>query len=176
MGSMPDTERSTTADIEGFTAFMAACQHRMIRLAELLTADHGRAEDLAQHGFAMAYSSWRRLRDDNPEAYVRRCIVNGHYDWWRRRMWRERPGAVMPERADNRDQIAIVTERDLVFKALGRLTARERAVIVLRYYLDLSEAQIAGELGIRPGTVKSTTARALAKLRDDAELTTEALA
>jgi RNA polymerase sigma-70 factor (sigma-E family) len=146
----------------------------MLRLAELLTGDRGRAEDLAQDGYAKAYAAWARIRGGDPQAYVRRCIVNANTDWWRRRTWREQPRPLVPDQQERADMTALHAARDVVLRALARLTARERAVIALRFYLDLTEFQIASELGIAPGTVKSTVARALAKLRADAELRAEA--
>ncbi|MFL6115226.1 MAG: SigE family RNA polymerase sigma factor [Catenulispora sp.] len=159
---------------DGFAEFVRGSQTRMVHLAELLTRDRGRAEDLAQHAYAKAYASWPRVSRGDPEAYVRRCIVNANVDWWRRRTWHERPSEVLPEAAQRGgDPAASAADRDLVLRALSRLTDRERTVIALRFYLDMSEVQVASELGIRPGTVKSTTARALAKLRQDAELRSE---
>jgi RNA polymerase sigma-70 factor (sigma-E family) len=162
------------AELEEFSEFVVGVQATMVRLAELLTGDRDRAEDLAQEGFARAFASWRRVRTD-PAAYVRRCIVNANTDWWRRRTWRERPHSAVPDRPDPADSTeqAVVT-RDAVLRALSKLTARERAVLALRYYMDLSEIQISAELGIARGTVKSTVARALGKLRADAELRSEA--
>jgi RNA polymerase sigma factor (sigma-70 family) len=104
---------------------------------------------------------------------VRRCIVNAHTDWWRR-TWREQPRSLVPDQPKRADMTTMHAARDVVLRALARLTARERAVIALRFYLDLSEFQIAHELGIAPGTVKSTVARALTKFRADAELRAEA--
>jgi RNA polymerase sigma-70 factor (sigma-E family) len=164
------------ADVEEFSGFVANSQAKMVRLAELLSGDRGRAEDLAQHGFTQAYAAWRRIRDGDPEAYVRRCIINAHYDWWRRRSWHERPTADLPERPDLTDVFAVAADREVVLRALSRLTVRERIVLVLRYYLDLSEQQIADELKIAPGTVKSAAARGIAKLRADAELRAETIA
>lgn len=163
------------AEVEEFSAFVVTAQARMVRVGELLTGDRGRGEDLAQHGFAQAYAAWRRIREGDPEAYVRRCIVNAHTDWWRHRSWREQPTAVLPERPDASDVIAAMADREVVLRALSRLTMRERIVLVLRYYLDLSEQQIAAELQIAPGTVKSASARGLAKLRADAELRAETI-
>ncbi len=161
------------AEIAEFSAFVTASQARMVRLAELLTGDRGRAEDLAQHGFAQAYAAWRRIRTGEPDAYVRRCIINAHTDWWRRRSWREQPFAMLPEQPCLVDTAATIADRELVLRALGRLTARERLVLVLRFYLDLSEVDIATQLKIAPGTVKSAASRGLAKLRCDAELRAE---
>jgi len=162
--------REAAAD---FRDFVAASQARMVRIGELLTGDRGRAEDLAQHGFAQAYAAWARLRSGDPEAYVRRCMVNAQTDWWRRRTWRELPTSQFPERPDLTDAAAATAERQIVLRALARLTVRERVVLVLRFYLDLSEQQIATELKIAPGTVKSAAARGLAKLRADPELRAE---
>lgn len=161
------------AEVAEFSAFVAGSQAKMVRLGELLTGDRGRAEDLAQHGFAQAYAAWRRIRTGEPDAYVRRCIVNAHTDWWRRRTWREQPFALLPEQPMDTDTVADLATRELVLRALGRLTLRERLVLVLRFYLDMSELEIARELKIAPGTVKSAASRALAKLRCDAELQTE---
>jgi RNA polymerase sigma-70 factor (sigma-E family) len=161
---------SRQAELEEFTGFVVGSQAKMVRLAELVTGDRDRAEDLAQDGFAKAFAAWRRIRDQDPAAYVRRCIINANIDWWRRRSWRERPHADLPDRPGGPDVAAVLAARDLVLRALARLTARERAVLALRFYFDLSEAQISAELRIAPGTVKSTLARALAKLRADADL------
>jgi RNA polymerase sigma-70 factor (sigma-E family) len=161
------------AEVAEFSEFVTRSQAKMVRLAELLTGDRGRAEDLAQHGFVQAYAAWRRISTGEPEAYVRRCIINAHTDWWRKRIWREQPFALLPEPPPGPDATIAVVDRDLVLRALGRLTDRERLVIVLRFYLDLSEHEIATELRIAPGTVKSAAARALAKLRSDAQLRAE---
>jgi RNA polymerase sigma-70 factor (sigma-E family) len=160
--------------VADFADFVASSQAKMVRLGELLTGDRDRAEDLAQDGYAKAYAAWARIRGGDPQAYVRRCIVNANTDWWRRRTWREQPRALVPDQPEHADISAVHAARDVVLRALARLTARERSVIALRFYLDLTEYQIAHELGIAPGTVKSAVARALAKLRADAELRAEA--
>jgi RNA polymerase sigma-70 factor (sigma-E family) len=161
---------SRRAGLEEFTDFVAVSQAKMVRLAELVTGDRDRAEDLAQEGFARAFAAWQQVRGQDPAAYVRRCIINANIDWWRSRGRRERPHADLPDRSGGADVAAALVARDVVLRALSRLTARERVVVALRFYLDLSEAQISAELGIARGTVKSTLARALAKLRADAEL------
>ena len=162
------------AELEEFAEFVAASQRRMVRLADLLTGDRGRAEDLAQEGYAKAYAVWGRIRAGDPAAYVRRCILNANTDWWRRRTWREQSHSFVPDLPDRTDMAGDFAARHVVLQALARLTARERTVLALRFYLDLTESQIAGELGIATGTVKSTAARALSKLRADAELRAEA--
>jgi RNA polymerase sigma-70 factor (sigma-E family) len=162
------------ADDDGFHEFVVASQRRMVRLAELLTRDRGRAEDLAQHAYAKAYAAWGRVRGGDPEAYERRCIANANIDWWRRRTWQELPSEFLPEAPLREgDPASSVAQRDIVLRALARLTLRERTVVALRFYLDLSEAQVASELGMRPGTVKSTLSRAMGKLREDSQLQAE---
>ncbi len=161
------------AEVAEFSEFVARSQARMVRLAELLTGDRGRAEDLAQHGYVQAYAAWRRIREGEPDAYVRRCIVNANTDWWRRRTWREQPFAVLPEEASRADDATAFADRDVVLRALARLSTRERMVIVLRFYLDYSEQEIATQLRIAPGTVKSAASRAMAKLRNDGALRAE---
>jgi RNA polymerase sigma-70 factor (sigma-E family) len=153
-----------------FAEFVQGSSRRLLRTAELLTGDRGRAEDLLQTALARAYLRWDRIRLDDPTAYVRRVLVNGQTDWWRRRSWREQPVGDLPERVSARDHATDVVGADALARALGALTAKERAVVVLRFYEDLSEAQIAAYLGVRPGTVKSTCARALTKLRISPDL------
>jgi RNA polymerase sigma-70 factor (sigma-E family) len=153
-----------------FTEFVRQCSHRLYRVAFLLTADPGRAEDLAQDALARTYAAWRRVRSEDAYAYTRRVLVNLHTDWWRARRWKERLVAQAPERPTGTDVAGTTTDRHAVAKALQRLTPRERSVIIHRYFLDLTEKQTATELGISVGTVKSMTARALAKLRISPDL------
>jgi RNA polymerase sigma-70 factor (sigma-E family) len=155
-----------------FREFVVSSQPRLLAFAELVTADRGRAEDLLQEAYLAAYVAWARIREASPEAYVRRCVVNGRISWWRRRSSHEQPiDAELPLSPQvQADRSGEIDERLLVLAALRRLTVRERAVVALRFYVGLSEAQIAAELGIAAGTVKSTAARAVAKLRDDALL------
>ncbi len=157
---------------EQFSAFVAARSTRLLHAADLLTGDRARAEDLLQGALARAYQRWGRL--DEPEAYVRKAMLHAYLDWWRRRRWRELPeGSAGPGPATG-DPADDVVRRDAVLRALGALTKKERAVVVLRFWCDLSEQQIADELGIAVGTVKSTASRALTRLRDN-DLTTGAL-
>lgn len=148
-----------------FTDFVAAVSRRLLHAGDLLTGDRARAEDLVQHALARAYARWPSVRDGNPEAYVRRSMLNAYLDWWRRRRWRELPEAAAGAGPASEDPAVEVVRRDAVQRALACLTRRERAVVVLRYWFDLSEEQIAAELGIARGTVKSTNARALQRLR-----------
>ena len=156
-----------------FTQFVRECSHRLYRVAFLLTADHGRAEDLTQDALARAYGAWRRIRNDDAYAYTRRILINLHTDWWRSRRWRERLMSQVPERHTDTDVAGATAQRFAVVQALQGLTPRERSMIIHRYFLDLTEQQTADELGVSVGTVKSMTSRALAKLRISADLGTD---
>jgi RNA polymerase sigma-70 factor (sigma-E family) len=148
-----------------FREFVSARSAALLRLAYLVCGDLGLAEDLLQTTLTRTYLAWRRIDGiDSLDAYSRRVLLNTATSWWRRRWRGERPTLEMPEQpvADRVDQMA---ERDAMWRLLGRLPARQRAVIVLRYYEDLSEADIALQLGLSVGTVKSHASRALATLR-----------
>ncbi len=149
-----------------FEAFVTGASGRLLHAGDLLTGDRARAEELVQLALARAFLRWGSIRDGNPEAYVRRTMVNAYLDWWRRLRWRELPEDAAEGRGPQVQDPAIdVVRRDAVRRALAVLTHRERAVVVLRYWFDLTEVQIAAELGVAPGTVKSTAARALRRLR-----------
>jgi RNA polymerase sigma-70 factor (sigma-E family) len=158
-----------TDDDAAFREFVLGSQTRLVNFAAFLVGDYGRAEDLVQDAYVKAYARWSSIHDRAPEAYVRRCLINGRTDWWRRRASKElvTDGRALVERPVHGDAAADVDERLVVFAALDRLSTRERTVLVLRYYLGLSEAEIATELGLAPGTVKSTASRATGKLRGD---------
>lgn len=162
---------SGSSDDEDFAAFVDRCASRLLHTADLLTGDRARAEDLVQDALARSYLRWDHIAHGAREAYVRRAILHGYLDWWRRIRWRELPeSAAGPDPVGN-DLAADVERRDVVRGALALLTRRERSVVVLRYWLDLPEAQIAEELGIAVGTVKSTASRALTRLREGGDLT-----
>jgi RNA polymerase sigma-70 factor (sigma-E family) len=153
-----------------FEAFVAARGDRLLRVAYLLTRDHALAEDLLQTALVRSWRAWRRI-DGDPEAYVRRVLVNTYATWWRRRWNGERPTETLPEPdVAGRDPAEGHAERADVWAALGRLPRRQRAVVVLRYYEGLTEAETAEVLGCSVGTVKSQASRALAKLRVDPSL------
>jgi RNA polymerase sigma-70 factor (sigma-E family) len=164
-----DRGGSVTVDDSQFRDFVHGSQKRLVNFAEFLVGDRGRAEDLVQDAYVKTYARWPSVQDRSPEAYVRACIINGRTDWWRRRASTEKivDSRSLAGLASGADAIAEVDQRLVVLAALGRLSRRERTVIVLRYYLGLSEGQIATELGLAPGTVKSTASRAVGKLRDD---------
>jgi RNA polymerase sigma-70 factor (sigma-E family) len=147
-----------------FAAFVRARWARLVRLAYSLTLDVGRAEDLVQESLAKMWPVWPRVRDGNPEAYVRRTIVNGAISAARRRWRAEEPRWDVPEvsTGSRADQLDL---RDLLVRELATLSMLQRAVVVLRYAEDLSEHQVAELLGVSPGTVKTHASRGLARLR-----------
>lgn len=152
---------------EGFRAFVAARSAALVRSAWLLTGDEGEAQDLVQAALAKTWSRWSRVvRKDAPEAYVRRVMLSTFLTWRRRRWRSEVSVAAVPERANPVDVFADADVRRLVQVALRGLPPRQRAVVVLRFFDDLTEAQTAQLLGCSVGTVKSQTAKALAKLRE----------
>ena len=150
--------------MDAFEAFVAARSRHLLHAAHLLTGDRHGAEDLLQTALTKAYLRWDRIDSDDPEGYVRRTMVNAHTDWWRRKPWREQPTERLPETRVP-DGSSAYEERSAVLDALATLSARQRAVVVLRYYEGLSEAEIAATLGCSTGTVKSAASRAMAKLR-----------
>jgi RNA polymerase sigma-70 factor (sigma-E family) len=150
----------------GFEEFVAARSPRLLRTAYLLTRDHGLAEDLLQTALTKAYLAWSRV-DGDPEPYVRRILVTTYASWWRRKWNGEHPTETLPDTGRHDERAG---ESGDLWDALGRLPRRQRAVVVLRYFEDLTEAQTADLLGISTGTVKSQTSKALAKLRIDPSL------
>jgi RNA polymerase sigma-70 factor (sigma-E family) len=154
-----------------FEEFVQGCSPRLFRTALLLAGrDRTAAEDLLQLALERAYRHWGRVcRSGDPERYVRRILANAANDRWRRAARRpERPlgpGEAGPVAGDQAD---VVAERDFLIRALAGLPPRQRTVLVLRYYNDLSEAEIADELGCSVGTVKSHASRGLARLREAA--------
>ncbi|MFE9205336.1 SigE family RNA polymerase sigma factor [Micromonospora sp. NPDC007230] len=150
---------------EEFREFVAARSGALLRTAYLLTGDWATAEDLLQTALTKTYLAWKRLGGiEAIEPYARRVMVNTSTSWWRRRWHGERPTEVLPERAGV-DEIEQQLDRDALWRHLQALPARQRAVLVLRFYEDMSEAQTAALLEISPGTVKSQTSRALHTLR-----------
>ncbi len=156
-----------------YTAYIEAAWSRLFRTAHALTGDQHEAEDLLQAALVKAYSSWGRVRAaDDRDAYVRRMLVNQLLSWRRRVRHRaEVPTDAPPERATPGPETA-VTEATAMWHALATLPPRRRAVVVLRYYEDLSEREIANLLRIAPGTVKSQCSAALRSLRDELSTTT----
>jgi RNA polymerase sigma-70 factor (sigma-E family) len=153
---------------DGFDEFATAAWPRLLRSAYLLTGDHHLAEDLVQTALVRTFAHWRRVRRTDAVAYTRRILVNLNIDRYRRKHGTFEVGDQLLETVSSRPD-SRVDERDEAVRLLRTLTGRERQVVVLRHYFDLSEAEVAEELGVSKGTVKSTLSRALGKLRVAAE-------
>jgi RNA polymerase sigma-70 factor (sigma-E family) len=152
------------ADDAAFRAFVETNGATLLHAARLLTGDHHRGEDLLQTALTRIYLKWDRI--DTPLAYARKALVSAHIDSTRRRWWGERSTETLPEvSASESTDIGAVDERDELRRLLAGLNPKERAVVVLRFYCDLSEQDTAATLGVPVGTVKSTCSRALSRLR-----------
>jgi RNA polymerase sigma-70 factor (sigma-E family) len=156
-------------DDSSFEDFVAGSSARLFTMARLLAGgNRAEAEDLLQGAYERAYRRWGRItRRADPERYVRQILVNASIDRWRR-IGRHPETPLTGSGADPRtaDTAAAVADRDLLLRGLAALPPRQRAVLVLRYFEDLSEAETATILGCSVGTVKSQAARGLARLRD----------
>jgi RNA polymerase sigma-70 factor (sigma-E family) len=163
-GTVP-AEKARDKDAE-FEAYMAARQPALLRTAYLLTGDRHAAEDLVQTALAKLYLSWDKVqRRELVDSYVRRILVNENNSSWRR-PWRRREITTdqVPEQRSVTDQHDL-GQRAALWDFVQTLPPKQRAVIVLRFYEDLSEAETAQILGISVGTVKSQASRALASMR-----------
>lgn len=152
---------------EQFTTFMRSASPVLGRLGWLLTGDRHQAEELVQLALVRTYAAWPRASASDPMAYARRVLANARTDSWRKHR-REVPADDGPdarEPAPSREHD--LAERDVLVRALRRLSPRRRRVVVLRYLMDLSEREVADDLDVSIGTVKSTAARGLAQLRAD---------
>jgi RNA polymerase sigma-70 factor (sigma-E family) len=160
-----------------FREFMHARWPAMVRLAYGLTGDQGHAEDVAQAAFARAYASWPRVRrSGDPDAYVRQIVINENRNRFRKRRVAERLTDSVLIDVPWTDGTRESDERSALIAALQRLGPRQRAVVVLRYWLDLTEQETAAALNCSVGTVKSQASRALATLRESIELVDGGLA
>ncbi|WP_433293389.1 SigE family RNA polymerase sigma factor [Actinoplanes sp. CA-030573] len=148
-----------------FREFVRERSPALSRHAYLLTGDHQLAEDLLQSALAATYRHWRRVRDNNPDGYVRQAMYHQHISWWRRRRVPEHLAAD-PRGAAHADPADATALRLTMTEALARLSPKQRAVILLRFYDDLTEAQAADVLGCRVGTVKRHAHDALRRLRE----------
>ena len=149
---------------DSFEEYVATRGPRLYGTAVLLTQDRALAEDLVQTSLLKAWRHWSRI--DSPDAYLRRTMVHTYASWWRRRWNGELATADPPETYVASGSDAAEQRTDLR-AALARLPRRQRAVVVLRFYEDLSVAEVARELGCSEGTVKSQTSKALARLGAD---------
>ena len=151
---------------DGFREFVTARSAALLQSAWLLTGQQASAQDLLQTALAKTYARWTRIeRQDAAEAYVRRVMVSTFISWNRRRWNGEEPTGELPERAAAFDAYAAVELRADVARVLDTLPRRQRAVVVLRYFDDLTEAQVAKAMNCSIGTVKSQSSKALTKLR-----------
>ncbi|HSA53943.1 MAG TPA: SigE family RNA polymerase sigma factor [Yinghuangia sp.] len=157
-------------DAAAFHEFVRSQWPRLVRTAYLMTGDHAEAEDVAQTALARAGAAWRRIQaSERPDAYVRRILVNCNNNRFRRKRPALLFGAKTPD-VPAPDPTLLVDQRDALRTALLNLPPRQRAAVVLRYWEDLSETEVALIMGSSVGTVKSQAARGLAKLRADPAL------
>lgn len=155
--------RTARRDAE-FAEYMAARQPSLLRTAFVLTGDRHTAEDLVQTALAKLYLSWDKVqRRESLDGYVRRILVNEHNSLWRR-AWK-RQETTVPQLPDQPAHEAPAGRDADLWAFVHTLPRKQRAVVVLRYYEELSEAETAAALGVSVGTVKSQTSRALASLR-----------
>ena len=160
-------DSGTTAE---FSEFAQSRWPQLVKLGYGLTGDRGLAEDLAQTALASAYASWPRVRRaDDPDAYLRRILFNAYRGGWRKRRVAEDLRAIAPDVAVA-DPAGRHDDQSAVLAALAELPPKQREVVLLRFWLDLTEVQVAASLGCSVGNVKSQSARALAKLKVSAEL------
>jgi len=162
--------RSAGLDNPAFRDYVRDRSSSLLRTAYLLTGNVADAEDLVQSALAKTYQAWDRIEEHGAlDGYVRRAMVNTHISWWRRRRVEEFPTDEIPDRAVA-DHAVSSDMQESLRRAVDRLPQRMRAAIMLRFYDDMTEAEVAEVLGVSLGTVKSTVSRAMAKLRIDAEL------
>jgi RNA polymerase sigma-70 factor (sigma-E family) len=171
--SAPAGQRAAGIDDPSFRDYVRARRRALLRTAYMLTGNRADAEDLVQAALAKTYLAWDRIEDRGAvDGYVRRAMVNTHISWWRRRRIEEFPTDEIPDQAIA-DHSAGNDMQESLRHAVDRLPQRMRAAVMLRYYEDMTEAEVAEVLGVSLGTVKSTVSRAVAKLRIDAELRPE---
>jgi RNA polymerase sigma-70 factor (sigma-E family) len=155
-----------SADEAEFTDLVLGVSSRLLRTAYAVCGDRQLAEDAVQSALASACRSWERVRGaDNPEAYLRRMVVNELLSRRRQKSWRFAAASSPAAEGIHASHEDAVVDHQVVWSAIGVLPPRQRAVVVLRYYEGLSEAEIADTLGVRPGTVKSQAAAAIDHLR-----------
>ena len=156
-----------TTDALSFEELVRSSERRLLRLGLMLTGSPHTAEDLVQTVFARVHRRWQRIGSlDHPEAYLRTMVVNEFLSWRRLLKNGEVPLAEPVDQPSGEDIGTRQAQRDAAWRLLSRLPRKQRAVLVLRYYEDLPDSEIAGLLGVAPVTVRTNAARALATLRD----------
>lgn len=168
VGSSIGSGMGAREDEDEYATFVRARSHALLRSAYLLTGDQHLAEDLVQEALARTHRAWPRLHETgNAEAYARRIMYHVQVSVWRRRRVAEVLPGDLPEPSDrpSHDDAESITQRMTVERALWSLSPRQRAVVVLRYFEDHSEAEAAEMLGLSVSTIKTQTARALEHLR-----------
>ncbi|MFG1620654.1 SigE family RNA polymerase sigma factor [Kribbella sp. NPDC049227] len=149
-----------------FEEYVSARGQELVRLGFTVSGDYQRAEDLAQIALMQAFRAWRKVRTaDDPHNYVRRILINAYLSMTRRRSFTEAPTAEIDAERTVPDPATDIVNSDDLWRSLATLSARERVVLVLRYYQDLDDHTIADLLGIKPSSVRATASRALATLR-----------
>ena len=151
---------------EEFTEFVSAALPRLLRFGHVLTGNPVTAEDLVQTALTRSWRAWRLRSIDDPQAYVRKVMVNSYASWYRRKARLETVTANPAQGVVINDRALRVDDRDAVWRALLTLPPKQRTVIVLRYYEELTEVEIAAVMGTTAGTVKSQAARALRHLAE----------
>lgn len=155
---------------QGFDSFVVARGHALLRFAHVLCGDPHLAEDLVQEVLARAHRKWARIEEmAAPEAYVRKAVVREYLSWRRRRASTEKVVAELPDRAGDGTQVPDPAQqlaaRDEIWTLLAGLPRAQRAVLVLRFYADMTDEEIAATLGCGHGTVRAHASRALGRLR-----------
>lgn len=150
-----------------FAEWVAARGPSLLRLAYLLTGNRAEAEDVVQDALSRALPRWSRISSlEDPDAYVRRMVINAHTSWWRRFRRRESPVEAVPDRV-GADATGSSDDRLLVWQACLRLPEDQRVAVVLRYWEQREYAEIAALTGVAEGTVRSRVSRGIAALRTD---------
>jgi RNA polymerase sigma-70 factor (sigma-E family) len=170
----PDDDGGGGDDAPGeFDAFVLTRGRAVLRFAHVLTGDPHLAEDLVQEVLARCHRKWRRIaRMDSPEAYLRTAVVREYLSWRRRRSSTERVTGSLPDHPDPNDATGRLVDRAEMWSLLSGLPRSQRAVLVLRFYCDLPDGDIAAALGWTPSTVRAHASRALARLRSMMENST----
>jgi RNA polymerase sigma-70 factor (sigma-E family) len=166
----------SAGDRVAFGEYVRSRSQALLRAAQAMTGNRTDAEDLLQATLVKAYQSWDRIDDQAAlDTYVRRVMVNTHISGWRRRRVDEYPTDELPDSPSGEDATGDSDLHEVVQRAIDRLPRQMRAAVMLRFYDDMTEPEVAAALGVSVGTVKSTVARAVAKLRKDAELGADSL-